>query len=187
MPYTYDVTFVGTDQHGDAMRAGPACDADARAGAAGRRAYNGRHRMLRTGDTYSYFQTGMTMTGTLTWGSIQRERSPEARATSTGSGFRWSPTAAAATATSASRAHEWRTINLDNGVDLSIWRQFDRTESQCAAAVHGCHHELADDADPEYADDIEVAVTSYVRWPEVDPHAGPAAAPRLGTCPTATA
>ena len=39
--------------------------------------------------------------------------------------------------------------------------------TQCAAAVFGCHHEFAGPgADPEYADDIEVTVASYVRWPD---------------------
>ena len=64
-----------------------------------------------------------------------------------------------------SRAHEWRTINLDNGVDLSIWRQFDRTNRNALQPFSGATTS-SPDADPEYADDIEVTVTSYVRWPE---------------------
>ena len=64
-----------------------------------------------------------------------------------------------------SRAHEWRTINLDNGVDISIWRQFDRTNRNAIQPFSGATTS-SPDADPEYADDIEVTVTSYVRWPE---------------------
>ena len=76
-------------QHGAAMRAGPARHPVAGAGAAGRRGFR-RQRSSASGrpNTYSYFQTGMTMTGTLAWGSSIRDRSPAARATSIGSGFR---------------------------------------------------------------------------------------------------
>ena len=63
------------------------------------------------------------------------------------------------------RAHEWRTINLDNGVDLSIWRQFDRTNRNALQPFSGATTS-SPDSDPEYADDIEVSVASYVRWPE---------------------
>ena len=64
-----------------------------------------------------------------------------------------------------SRAHEWRTINLDNGVDISVWRQFDRTNRNAIQPFSGATTS-SPESDPEYADDIEVTVTSYVRWPE---------------------
>jgi hypothetical protein len=64
-----------------------------------------------------------------------------------------------------SRAHEWRTINLDNGVDMSIWRQFDRTNRNALQPFSGATTS-SPGGDSEYADDIEVTVTSYVRWPE---------------------
>ena len=64
-----------------------------------------------------------------------------------------------------SRSHEWRTINLDNGIDLSIWRQFDRANGNALQPFSGATTS-SPDSDPEYADDIEVEVASYVRWPE---------------------
>ena len=74
------------------------------------------------------------------------------------------------------RAHEWRTINLDNGVDLSIWRQFDRTDRNALQPFSGATTSSpTPGVDPEYADDIEVSIDSYVRWPEVGPNPGPAA------------
>jgi hypothetical protein len=76
------------------------------------------------------------------------------------------------------RAHEWRTINLDNGVDLSIWHQFDRTNGNALQPFTGATTSAAN-ADPEYADDVEVIVDSYVRWPEwVRPLVPPLAAVR---------
>jgi hypothetical protein len=76
------------------------------------------------------------------------------------------------------RSHEWRTINLDNGVDLSVWRQFDRTNQNALQQFSGATTS-SPDGDPEYADDVEVTITSYVRWPEsVSPLVRPPAVAR---------
>ena len=64
------------------------------------------------------------------------------------------------------RSHEWRTINLDNGVDMSIWRQFDRTDGNALQPFTGVTVSYPDPAmAPECAEDVEVTVSSYVRWP----------------------
>ena len=64
------------------------------------------------------------------------------------------------------RSHEWRTINFDNGVDLSIWRQFDRTNGNALQPFTGVTTSHPDPAiAPECAEDIEVTVSSYVKWP----------------------
>ena len=64
------------------------------------------------------------------------------------------------------RSHEWRTINFDNGVDLSIWRQFDRTNGNALQPFTGVTTSHPDPAiAPECAEDVEVTVSSYVRWP----------------------
>ena len=114
--------------------------------------------------TYSYLQTGLTMTGTLTWGSSSEPVSGTAGHVDR----QWFPLIANSGGADGDvrwRAHEWRTINLDNGVDMSIWRQFDRTDRNALQPFSGATTS-APDADPEFADDIEVATESYVRWPE---------------------
>ena len=130
----------------------------------GAAAYNGKIECFGQEDTYSYFQTRMAMTGNLCWGS-----SHEKVAGTAGHVDRhWFPLVAndgGASGDVRARAHEWRTINLDNGVDLSIWRQFDRTDHNALQPFSGATT-CSPDADPEYADDIEVTVDSYVRWPE---------------------
>jgi predicted secreted hydrolase len=165
-PYTYDVTFVGTDHSGDVMRLELHVTPSRAPVPLGAAAFNGRIECFGQPGTYSYFQTGMTMTGTLTWGEnsepvtghaghVDRQWFPKVANSGGPDGdVRW-------------RAHEWRTINLRNGVDLSIWRQFDRADHNAVQPFSGATTCSPDGVtDPEFADDIEVIVDSYVRWPE---------------------
>jgi CrtC N-terminal lipocalin domain len=164
LPYTYDVSFRGIDQHGDAMRVDLHVTPSRAPVPLGGAAYNGVVECFGQENTYSYFQTGMTMTGTLSWGSV----SETVTGTAGHVDRQWFPLVAndgGKTGDIRSRAHEWRTINLDNGVDLSIWRQFDRASHNALQPFSGATTS-SPDADPEYADDVEVTVTSYVRWPE---------------------
>ncbi|MGX9791714.1 lipocalin-like domain-containing protein [Mycobacterium sp. MMS18-G62] len=177
VPYTYDVSLAGTDQAGDAMRL------DLRVGPSrppvplGAAKFNGKIACFGQDDTYSYFQTRMTMTGTLRWGSVEQSVTGSAGHVDR----QWFPLVANGGGTSGdvrARAHEWRTINLDNGVDLSIWRQFDRTNHNALQPFSGATTSSSA-GDPEYADDIEVTITSYVRWPEsVSPLVPPSSAVR---------
>jgi hypothetical protein len=77
-------------------------------------------------------------------------------------------------------SHEWRTINLDNGVDMSIWRQFDRMNGNALQPFTGVTTSYPDPVmSPECAEDVEVTVISYVRWPEaIRPLVRPLAAAR---------
>jgi predicted secreted hydrolase len=164
VPYTYDVSFCGTDQNGDAMRLDLHVMPSRAPVPLGGAAHNGKIMCFGQADTYSYFQTGMEMSGTLSWGAKQES-------VSGASGHvdrQWFPKVAndgGPTGDIRSRAHEWRTINLDNGVDLSVWGQFDRTNRNAPQPFSGATTCPPDD-DPEFADDIEVTVTSYVRWPD---------------------
>jgi predicted secreted hydrolase len=177
MPYTYDVGLVGIDPAGDAMRLDLHVTPSRAPVPLGGAAYNGKIECFGQADTYSYFQTGMTMTGTLRWGSVEESVSGSAGHVDR----QWFPLIANGGGTDGNvraRSHEWRTINLDNGVDLSIWRQFDRTNHNALQPFSGATTSSGD-ADPEFADDIEVTVTSYVRWPEsVSPLVRPPVAAR---------
>jgi predicted secreted hydrolase len=163
-PYTYDVAFVGTDQAGATMRLDLHVTPTRAPVPLGGDSYNGKIVCFGQDDTYSYFQTRMTMTGTLSWGDLQ-----DTVTGTTGHVDRqWFPLIANSGGPDGdirSRAHEWRTINLDNGVDLSIWRQFDRTDHNALQPFSGATTS-SPEADPEYTDDIEVSVDTYVRWPE---------------------
>lgn len=165
VPYTYDATFVGTDPAtGDAMQLAVRVTPSRAPVPLGAAVHNGRIECFGQPGTYSYFQTGMRMAGTLRWGAttervhgsaghVDRQWFPlVANAGGPGGDIRW-------------RAHEWRTINLDNDVDLSIWHQFDRSDHNALQPFFGATLSTPD-SDPEYADDVEVTVKSYVRWPE---------------------
>ena len=177
MPYTYDVTFVGTDSTGAAMRLDLHVTPSRAPVPLGAADYNGKIECFGQADTYSYFQTAMTMTGTLSWGAVEESVTGTAGHVDR----QWFPLVANAGGTDGNvraRSHEWRTINLDNGIDLSIWRQFDRTNDNALLPFSGATTSSSD-ADPQYADDVEVTVTSYVRWPEsVSPLVRPPSAVR---------
>lgn len=177
VPYTYDVTLVGADAAGEAMRLDLHVTPSRAPVPLGASSHNGKITCFGQDGTYSYFQTGMTMTGTLRWGAVEESVSGSAGHVDR----QWFPlvaNAGGADGNVRARSHEWRTINLDNGVDLSIWRQFDRTNGNALQPFSGATTS-APDSEPEYADDIEVTVHSYVQWPEsVSPLVPPPAAVR---------
>ena len=70
LPYTYEVSLVGTDQAGQSMRLDLAVTPTRAPTPLGASAYNGKIACFGQDDTYSYFQTGMVMTGTLRWGEV---------------------------------------------------------------------------------------------------------------------
>ena len=142
LPYTYDVTFCGTDQHGSEMRLDLHVTPSRAPVPLGAAAYNGVIECFGQATTYSYFQTGMTMTGTLSWGSVQetvtgyhRPRRPAV--VSAGGQRRWRdrrhplprPRMAHDQSGQRRRPEHLAAVRSD--------------ESQCAAAVFGRHDELA--------------------------------------------
>ncbi|OBJ17956.1 secreted hydrolase [Mycobacterium colombiense] len=191
LPYTYRVSLVGHDQSGRPMRLDLAVTPTRAPTPVGASTYNGKIACFGQSDTYSYFQTGMAMTGTLRWGDVVQQ-------VSGASGHvdrQWFPKYAGGGGSGGdprARSHEWRTINFDNGVDLSIWRQFDRTNGNALQPFTGITTSHPDPSiAPECAEDFEVTVSSYVRWPEaVRPLVRPLAPARYLpdrhriTCPT---
>jgi predicted secreted hydrolase len=166
LPYTYRVSLVGKDQSGRPMRLDLAVTPTRAPTPVGASTYNGKIVCFGQSDTYSYFQTGMAMTGTLRWGDVIQQVS----GTSGHVDRQWFPKYAGGGGSGGdprARSHEWRTINFDNGVDLSIWRQFDRADGNALQPFTGVTTSHPDPAiAPECAEDIEVTVSSYVRWPE---------------------
>jgi hypothetical protein len=179
LPYTYRLSLVGRDQGGQPMRLDLTVTPTRAPTPVGASTYNGKIACFGQPDTYSYFQTGMAMTGTLRWGATVEQVA--------GSGGhidrQWFPSYAGGGGSGGdprARSHEWRTISFDNGVDVSIWRQFDRTNRNELQPFTGMTAIYPDPSQPpQCAEDVEVTVSSYVRWPEaVRPLVRPVASAR---------
>ncbi|WP_102142025.1 lipocalin-like domain-containing protein [Mycobacterium hubeiense] len=164
MPYTYDVEFVGADQAGQTMGLDLRVTPSRPPVPLGAAVYSGKIECFGQPDTYSYFQTRMAMKGTLRWGSAQEEVSGSMGHVDR-QWFALVANSGGPNGDMRSRSHEWRTINLDNGVDLSIWRQFDRANGNALQPFSGATTSVPE-GEPQYADDIEVETFSYVQWPE---------------------
>ena len=175
-PFTYRVSLVGKDHDGRSMRLDLVVTPTRAPTPVGASSYNGKITCFGQSDTYSYFQTGMSMTGTLRWGDTVEQVTGTAGHVDR----QWFPKYAGGGGDPRSRSHEWRTINFDNGVDMSIWRQFDRTNGNAPQPFTGVTTSYPDPAiPPECAEDVEVSTTSYVRWPdEVRPLVRPPASAR---------
>src|ERR1700712_1377769 len=176
IPFTYDVVLVGVDQEGKDMELRLAVSPTRAPAPVGGSVYNGRFPCLGQQETFSYFQTGMTVTGSLRWGDVDERVS----GSSAHVDRQWFPLYAGGGGTDGDQramSHEWRTIHLDNGVDFVGWRQFDRNDRnalrpfsgatvtssgeesvQCGSRAGGDHVACVED--------VEVVTTSYVRWPD---------------------
>ena len=165
-PYTYGVSLRGVDQGGRSMDLDVTVTPTRAPVPVGADACDGKISCFGQPDTYSYFQTGMAMNGTLRWGDLSEDVTGSAGHVDR----QWFPKYAGGGGTGGdprARSHEWRTINLDNGVDMSIWRQFDRMDSNAVQPFTGVTMSYPDPAmAPECAEDVEVTVSSYVRWPD---------------------
>lgn len=165
LPYTYRVNLVGTDQAGQSMWLDLSVTPTRAPTPLGASTYNGKIACFGQDDTYSYFQTGMVMAGTLRWG----DRSEQVRGTAGHVDRQWFPKYAGGGTGEPprTRSHEWRTINFDNGVDMSIWRQFHRTDGNALQPFTGITTSHPDGTKPsECAEDFQVTIDSYVRWPD---------------------
>ena len=166
VPFGYDVTLIGMDQSGVHMELRLEISPTRAPVPVGADTYSGRFSCLAQPETFSYFQTGMAMAGTLTWGDVT-----EAVSGSSGHVDRqWFPLPAGGGGTGGDPraiSYEWRTIHLDNGADVVAWRQFDRRDRNAPRPFTGATVAYAEAGrNPECVEDIEVRTESYVRWPE---------------------
>jgi len=166
IPYTYDVVLVGIDRDDREMELRLSVTPTRSPAPVGGSVYKGRFPCLGQQETFSYFQTGMEMTGSLRWGDVEEQ-------VSGASGHvdrQWFPLYAGGGGTDGDQramSHEWRTIHLDNGVDFVGWRQFDRHDRNALRPFTGATVTSSGEvAVPGCVEDVEVVTTSYVRWPD---------------------
>jgi predicted secreted hydrolase len=166
VPYTYDLSLVGTDQDGAAMELQLCIEPTRAPVPVGADVYSGRIPHGGQNETFSYFQTGMVMSGSLKWGGIDEE----VAGTAGHIDRQWFPLPAGGGGTGGDHrasSHEWWTIHLDNGVDFVGWQQFDRRNRNALHPFSGATVTYAEvGAAPRCVEDLEVRANSYVRWPE---------------------
>ena len=165
IPYTYDFAMVGDGHDGARIELRLHVTPNRAPAPVGAAKYDGKITACLQDDTYSYFQTGMTMDGTLTWGDVTEEVVGHAGHIDR----QWFPLYAGGGATGGdarAQAHEWHTISLDNGADLGVWRQFDRRIGNALVPFGGITTSYADGSAPECVEDLEVTTTGYARWPD---------------------
>lgn len=165
IPYTYDFAAFGRDIDDAAMELRLHLTPTRPPVPVGASVHNGKIVASLQDDTYSYFQTGVQMTGTLRWG----EFTEKVTGTAGHIDRQWFPSYAGGGATAGDirgQGHQWHTISLDNGVDLSVWRQFDRRLGNALVPFTGITASYDDGTAPECVEDLEVTTTSFVRWPK---------------------
>ena len=165
LPYTYDFASIGCDNDDAAMELRLHLTPTRAPVPVGGSTHNGKIVACLQDDTYSYFQTGTRMRGTLRWGDYTEDVVGDAGHIDR----QWFPAYAGGGGTGGDargQSHEWHTISLDNGVDLSVWRQFDRRDGNALVPFTGITASFADGSAPECVEDLEVITTGYVRWPD---------------------
>ena len=161
-PFAYHLALRGRDAHGNLMRLD--IDADPRKPPlpVGGSEYAGIKTCMGQYGTHSYFQSDVRAAGTLEWGDVREDVVGDA-------GWidrQWTPRHLGVHQGLRSRRyrHEWRQLHLDNGVELSVWLQFDRRRHNrpipfSGATAAGPNGEL-------YATtDFEIERISFVRDP----------------------
>ena len=168
LPFAYRLDLVGTDQRHRPMGLRVDVDPVKRPAVLGAQDFRGVIECFGQRGTRSYFQTGPRLAGTLRWGEEEEPVTGKVGHIDR----QWFPIYAGVKEGpfARDRSHEWRTINLDDGTDLSIWRQFDRTRRNALRPFAGPTRYVPGDRpdDPptvEWTGGLQVQNLSYVRFP----------------------
>lgn len=163
VPFAYRLGLRGEDQIGRRLALDADLDPQNRPSAVGGELTRGYITCFGQPRTGTYFQTSPLVRGTLVWGDhqepvagrvghIDRQFFPRY------AGIHAGPLAR-------DRSHEWRSVNLDDGSDLSIWRQFDRRHRNAVEPFSGATRYQSGTDRTDYAPDVVVTNMSYVKWP----------------------
>jgi hypothetical protein len=161
VPYSYHVNLMGVDHNGRKMSLISAAKPVNPPIAVGADTYNGKITVLKQPNTFSYFQTGVQFDGVLSWGDfsepvrgslghIDRQMFPEFSGVKSRS---WD---------ARDLSHEWRTYFLENGMDISSWRQFDRMDKNSEYSYGGATI-YTPEGGARYVGDVVYENLSYVR------------------------
>jgi hypothetical protein len=163
-PFAYHVALCGRDAAGDAMRLELDVDSAKPPLPVGGATHGGVKTCIGQYGTHSYFQSDVRARGRLVWGPIDEEVVGDA-------GWidrQWTPQHLGVhqDLRSTRYRHEWRQLHLDNGVELSVWLQFDRRRHNRPIPFSGAT--AAGPAGESHAtSDFVVERESFVRDPRI--------------------
>jgi len=165
-PFIYDIYLPGTDTFGSgAFSLNMTADMLYQPLAFGASTLKGVLTVFGEPGTFSYGQSRPSINGTITYKGITEP----VTGTLGHLDRQWFPlTPLFWTPTGRQRSHEWRQINLENGVDLSIWRQFDRVNGNTVSETTGTNAFL-NGSEPTWTpglpNDLTVEYFRYRKFP----------------------
>jgi hypothetical protein len=123
-PFAWDLELHGQDHHGEAMELTLSVEADRPPAPLGGRELEGEMMFLGGEETYSYFQSGLTMKGRVRWG----DREEEVEGTVGWIDRQWAVEdfTVYQDRTNSRYRNEWRVMQFDNGWDMSCFFQYHR-------------------------------------------------------------
>lgn len=163
-PFLYEVHLPGIDIQNRSFNVDLIIDPGKYPTAFGADRLKGVFTCFAQPNTHSYFQTGLKMFGNITFNKVTEP----VIGTMGHLDRQWFPLyTGILTPTGRQHSHEWRQVNLENGIDLSIWRQFDRLSANKIIQDTGITFYLPDSS--PYSgytnEDIEVEYISYAKFP----------------------
>jgi lipocalin-like protein len=164
VPFAYHLDLHGRDAGGRAMRLDVDADPQKPPLPVGGVEAGGVKTCLGQHGTHSYFQSDVRVRGTLAWGDDADDVTGDA-------GWidrQWTPRHLGVhqDLRSTRYRHEWRQLHLDNGVELSVWQQFDRRRHDRLIPFSGATAAAAD-GKVRATTDVRIERESFVRDPGV--------------------
>ncbi|CAF1139015.1 unnamed protein product [Adineta steineri] len=163
IPFVYQVHLPGVDKQGRNFLIDLKIDPMKYPSPYGGNILNGRFTFYDQPNTLSWFETGLELNGTVTWGDIT-----EPVVGNTGHIDRqYFPLYAGIfSPTGRQVSHIWYQVNLANGVDLSIWIQYRRYEANKIVPTIGITtYEPNGNPINQFVTDINITFLSFIKYP----------------------
>ncbi len=161
-PFAYHLALHGRDADGRPMLLELDADPGKPPLPVGGEAHAGVKTCFGQAGTHSYFQSDVRGRGTLAWGDVTDDVVADA-------GWidrQWTPRHLGVHQDfrSTRYRHEWRQLHLDNGVELSVWLQFDRRRHDRLIPFSGATA-AGPGGDVRFTSDVVVDRRTFVRDP----------------------
>ena len=163
-PFLYEVHLPGIDKQNRSFNIELIIDPRKYPTAFGANQLKGVFTFYAQPRTHTYFQTGLQLFGNVTFNGVTEP----VIGTMGHIDRQWFPLYSGIfTPTGRQHSHEWRQINLENGIDLAIWRQFDRLSANKIIRDTGITFYLPESSPyAVYSDEtIQVEYISYAKFP----------------------